>query len=507
MIASDAKGVPKDGIQEMDVGTARGSLRAGLKAFSGDEKGSIAIVFAMMTFIIMTLVGGAIDFGRAVTTREQLQSAVDASVLAAARVWQTENSLAMAEAKAVVSFNAIKPHGIESSMTSFAPDTARNAIVMEAQANVPAPFLSLAIEGGFTINARAEALLAVGGNSETNLEISMMLDVTGSMSGSKIADLKLAAKDLIDIVVWNDQSEYTSKVAIVPFANAVHLGSTSLVNSVRGNLKSTYCTSESSPCTAVGSGNTRWAWGAPATWFRFTNTSNNNETWRASSYCVTERTGNDRYTDNAPDTAARKVGPLYASSSSNEASRCTLINTSDYEVNAVLPLTSDKTELKQRIDKLKLSGATAGQLGTAWAWYMLSPKWAYLWPAASRPVAYNTENTQKIAILMTDGEYNSAHCNGVLSKDSANNATRINCNASNGVSNTQAQQMCAAMKNNTGITVYTVGFALGNSQTVINTLRNCASDTSKFYEAEDGDQLRQAFRDIALQIAKLRLSQ
>jgi hypothetical protein len=63
------------------------------------------------------------------------------------------------------------------------------------------------------------------------------------------------------------------------------------------------------------------------------------------------------------------------------------------------------------------------------------------------------------------------------------------------------------MKNGTGITVYTVGFALGGNTTAINTLRNCASDTSKFYEADNGEALRAAFRDIALQVAKLRLSQ
>jgi hypothetical protein len=354
-------------------------------------------------------------------------------------------------------------------------------------------------------------LLAAGGNSETNLEIAMMLDVTGSMSGSKIADLKLAAKDLIDIVVWSDQSEYTSKVALVPFANGVNLGSTSIVNQVRGNLKSGSCTSSGSPCTAYTSSSSpsssQWTWGAPATFYRFANTDGSNSTFRASSYCVSERIGNDKYTDAAPDAAARKVGPIYVSSSSNESSRCTLVNTSDLEVNAVMPLSSDKTELKQRIDKLTLAGATAGQIGTAWAWYMLSPGWGYLWPAQSRPVAYNTENTRKIAILMTDGEYNTAHCNGVLSKNSANNGTRINCNATNAISDTQADAMCAAMKDGTGITVYTVGFALGNNNTAINTLRNCASDPSKFYEADDGAALRAAFRDIALQIATLRLSQ
>ena len=51
-----------------------------------------------------------------------------------------------------------------------------------------------------------------------------MLDTTGSMSGQKILDLKAAAKDLVDIVVWDDQSQYTSKIAIAPFSAHVNVG-------------------------------------------------------------------------------------------------------------------------------------------------------------------------------------------------------------------------------------------------------------------------------------------
>ena len=70
----------------------------------------------------------------------------------------------------------------------------------------------------------SRAQLATGGNAKINLEISMMLDITGSMSGQKIIDMKEAAKDLIDIVVLDDQSKFTSKVALVPFSQAVNLG-------------------------------------------------------------------------------------------------------------------------------------------------------------------------------------------------------------------------------------------------------------------------------------------
>jgi hypothetical protein len=57
-----------------------------------------------------------------------------------------------------------------------------------------------------------------------------------------------------------------------------------------------------------------------------------------------------------------------------------------------------------------------------------------------------------------------------------------------------------------GIEVYTVGFQLDN-QTAIDTLSKCATDASHFYNSSTGDALKAAFRDIALKISTLYLSQ
>ena len=71
----------------------------------------------------------------------------------------------------------------------------------------------------------------------SNVEIALMLDVTGSMCDpcTKIDAVKSAAKDLIDIVVWADQSQYYSRVALAPFAEAVNAGTT-LAPLVRGTV-------------------------------------------------------------------------------------------------------------------------------------------------------------------------------------------------------------------------------------------------------------------------------
>ena len=52
---------------------------------------------------------------------------------------------------------------------------------------------------------------------------------------TKIQAVQSAAKDLIDIVVWSDQSQYYSRVALAPFAEAVNVGTT-LAPLVRGTV-------------------------------------------------------------------------------------------------------------------------------------------------------------------------------------------------------------------------------------------------------------------------------
>ena len=161
----------------------------------------------------------------------------------------------------------------------------------------------------------------------------------------------------------------------------------------------------------------------------------------------------------------------------------------------ITPLTSDKLALESAINGMPTSGYTAGHLGTAWSWYLLSPKWNSVWPSASKPKAYNlltelNENGQpklrKIAILMTDGEYNEEH--------------------SGDDSTTQARAICVEMKKK-GLTLYTVGFAISAGGEAATTLAQCATSPEHYYSAGDGDALRAAFRDIALKISTLRISE
>jgi hypothetical protein len=55
------------------------------------------------------------------------------------------------------------------------------------------------------------------------------------------------------------------------------------------------------------------------------------------------------------------------------------------------------------------------------------------------------------------------------------------------------------------IEVYTVGFKLTTKASKA-MLKNCASSDKHYYETSSGDGLKAAFRDIALKISRLRLT-
>ena len=159
----------------------------------------------------------------------------------------------------------------------------------------------------------------------------------------------------------------------------------------------------------------------------------------------------------------------------------------------IVPLTKNRDTLKTAIDAFGTGGTTAGQLGTAFAWYMLSPNWANIWPADSKPAAYGTAKLRKIAVLMTDGVYNT-----LQSHSYGDNSSQAE------TAQAQAVQLCTNMKTK-GIEVYTVGFQIDNDKAKT-MLAKCATSSEHNYSAANGDQLKQAFRDIALKIAFLRLT-
>lgn len=187
--------------------------------------------------------------------------------------------------------------------------------------------------------------------------------------------------------------------------------------------------------------------------------------------------------------------------------------------NEIVPLTSDKDTLLADTDDLVAAGSTAGHIGLAWAWYLLSHDFTnHLFSAtpdsiAADPDAPNAEPVMKVVVLMTDGLFNTNYCDSVVAKNAdsvaGSNSQRRNCDGVN--STTQGAELCDEIEDD-GIIIYTVAFALqeiadeDDRDTVRQMLADCATANGGAYEATNGQDLLDAFEDIGRNITDLRLS-
>ncbi len=431
-----------------------------------EQDGAVAVQFALLIVPLTITAFGALDVSRASGEKMRLQDALDAATLAAARSTATTDAGVQAVGETVLAANLAAS---QATLTSSSFTIVDSKVVAVARATMPTVVANLWMDGDMTLGADSEVTRA-----SNNIEVALTLDVTGSMGGQKITDLKAAAKDLVDLVVQDQQSPYYTKLAIVPYSAAVNVGA--YAASVRG-------ANTGGTCTTPGCAS-----------YRFTNAQGNSRTF-AISNCVTERTGPDAYTDASP--ASGWLGRNYPAS----GNPCL--------ASTIMPLSTDRTALKSKIDGLSAAGSTAGHLGLAWGWYMVSPNFASLWPAASRPADYGTAKLLKVVVLMTDGAFNTTYCKGVISQDSGSgsgsSADHINCNAPNGNAFSQARALCDNMKAQ-GVIIYTVGFDVANDQNAQDIMTACATDAQHVYLPSTGAALKDAFHAIGQDISRLRLS-
>jgi Flp pilus assembly protein TadG len=421
-------------------------VSAKLVTLRSDARGSVAMIFAIALFALVMMLGLAIDIARAIHTKTKISAALDAAVLAAAKsLHDGTNSTAdiVALARRFFDINLGKSGPSFGTVGDFAVtvDRPNSTITIVTTANVPTVFAKV---GG--IQKVSFPTTAAASFNPKDIEVSLSLDVTGSMCNpcSKIDDLQDAARDMVDIMLPTGKTSRNKvRVALAPFAAGVNAG----------------------------------PYARPAT------------NKRGPDSCVFERDGADQATDAAPGSG----GYLKAAGAPG-----VVPNLNNCPAGAqVMALSDNADTLKAEIGRLRAGGSTAGHLGTAWAWYLVSPNWSSVWPSASQPAAYGDKKTIKAVVLMTDGVYNTfgGACDRTCSNLSAQ-ATK---------SQDVASRLCSNMKDQK-VQVYSVGFKL-DDKLAEDILRECATSATTFYRAENGEQLRQAFRLIAEDIMRLRLSQ
>jgi Flp pilus assembly protein TadG len=455
--------------------TAATYARTEFHRLRADCSGNISMLFAFMIVPVVGIIAFSVDYGRALNERTALQTAMDSAVLAAGRNYQVDGNATGAETVAHDYFMAAMESHEGAEVVQNEVDADTLTMKFSAKVGVKTTFGRLLGINQLEVTSSSEATLAAGG-LDKNLEVALMLDLTGSMCSpcSKIGDLKEAATDLVNIIIQDDQSTYTSRVALVPFSHAVNVGSDHFeaVTGEQQVVEDVY----DYPASCYKSGKLKKSCKGNPDYLVVEG--------HSYSSCVVERPGADKFTDAAPG-AGKYLGVFDLK---REDAHGGPDDDTDCEpADRVMAMSSDKAGLVDAINSFETGGWTAGHLGTAWAYYMLSPKWNGIWGGVDANAAeFADTGTMKVAILMTDGDYNAYY------------------EAANGTSAAQAKAVCAKMKQD-GITVYTVGFMVSSSAKQL--LRDeCATSASHFFDATNGEELKLAFRQIAFTIAQLRLS-
>lgn len=442
------------------------------RRFGRDRRGNYGMMMAVLAPMLLLGTGFGINIAQVSNARSNLLAALDSAVTSTARDLTTgvikeedarSNLEAFLFANGVRSFSKLD----KLSLDSVVLDRHRKTVEAKASVVVNVAFPLFGADNIQTITTESAARY-----SDRKIEVVMMLDVTGSMKKSgrtdKIGDLKAAATVAVEALLdGNKHSPDRIRVALVPYAASVNAGAMA--------KETVFIEEEKGPDLPP------TGWTPPS--------------WRKDN-CATERkleNGNPDLSDDAPDTNRwNSKTRSYYKALVNRDERLDKETTTKCPAAAIVPLTTDEAKLKQVIASFVADGNTGGGIATQWSYYMLSPKWRGAIADAGLgdgPADHNPEKVGKIAILMTDGEYNRAFA------------------GSSSSSPTNARNLCTRMKND-GIEVFTIGFALNNS-TARTTMRNCASPdtplTTHFYDAATGDQLRTAFSDIVRNIERLAL--
>lgn len=458
----------------------------GLRRLEKSEEGTVAVIVALAMLVLVGAMGAAVDMARGQLVQAKLASSLDSAGLAAGSNFST--TTLTTEVTKYVNANFQNYMGATISNLAATANSDGSVINVSATATLPTTLMQVFGTETLTVSASSEITRAASG-----LELVLVLDNTGSMCMpcSKLTGLKTAAKALLDILFGDKATGTNLWVGVVPFAQAVNIGSS----------RTGWTTADS------------YNWGTTS--------------WMG---CVEAREASDRDVTDDPASVAtfpkyywacnRNYNAWYGSNGDRD--NCRMRSSTEYQDNLgtslgpnkscpqeVTPMTATKATLVTAVDAMQAVGYTHIVLGASWGWRMLSPRWQTLWGGEmntnSLPLAYNTTGMNKAVVIMTDGDNTMSNeddgAYGYLSDGTL--GTTDQSNAENELDE-RLLTVCTSMKNN-NILVFTVSFGTLSDESK-DMLRACASQNSYYFHSPDSAALKTAFQTIGDTLSNLRVS-
>jgi Flp pilus assembly protein TadG len=516
------------------------------RSFQSDERGVVAVVFAIIFASVFLMAAIAIDYGRTEAELVRVQNAVDSAALAASHRLGLPDQDTAGPQKAAAYFAAnIAKHPDVGVLDSITLDAAKGEVAAKAKGSMLTSLLKAAGIDNIGFNANSTVKRGKG-----TIEVALVLDNSGSMAGTYIADLRTAAENLVNVVFTGAEGTDKVKIGVVPFAASVNVG--------------------------VANANAAWmdtTGLSPVHFENFVDAKTRFELLQqmgvAWGGCVEARPAPHDVTDSVPSagTPASLFVPMFNPDEPDDAndggnsygnnyipdyggscpappSTCLHYNkkgsctswsqppvltpeeaqarTCKYQgaaasgqgpnylcdSKAVLPLTDDKSAVISLIQSMQAKGGTNIMEGVMWGWRVLSPELPY-----TEGRSYGDKDNIKYLIVMTDGENwhqarsnhnkSSYHAFGYAAKGRL--GTTYTTSALIGQMNTKTLAACTNAKA-AGIKIFTIAFRLEDNPTTQALLANCATSATQAYAASNGTALIQAFESIGREIARLRVA-
>ncbi len=476
---------------------------AAIRAFIGpllrDRGGAAAVFLAVALVPLIGAVGLAVDSSLGYLVKTRMGRSLDTAGLAAGRVALDANAEDVAREYFDANFGTSNASVTVTGFT-FEVDPSFHFVTLTARAETPTLFMR--VFGHDTMQVSARSVIQ---RETTGMELALVMDNTGSMwpdsfptiTGTPFKAMQDAALDLINIIYGDETTIDNLWVSLVPFVATVNIG------------------------------NSRTNWLQTGDRVLTNLTSYSTAGWKG---CVMARPyPND--TNDAPPSVEKFTSFFYATTSSDtNDNKWPPLKTAYTDKNnargpnlgcgpAITPLTSSKATIDSGINAMKpwSRGGTAGNLGLAWGWRTLSPRWRGLWGGETPdtlPLDYHTPLMEKVAVILTDGNnqfYDNSGVNPPRSDYTAygrvealgvSGSTAIA--AGRAILDTRMAETCTAMKAE-GIRIYSIIFGSAPDNTAKTLYTNCATTPAMYYYAPTNAALTSAFKSIGGQLANLRI--
>src|SRR6267378_3625954 len=191
------------------------------KLLYSDKRGSVAPMFALAIIPVIGLVGAAVDYSRANSLKTGMQSALDATALAMAKLAPTlTTSQLQTQTNAYFQALFTKADAKNLVLTPTYSTSGGSQLTIAASGKMDTAFMG--IMGYSSLNIGSSSTVKWG---NSRLRVSLVLDNTGSMADDgKMAAMKTAAKNLLTQLKNAAASNGDVYVSIIPFSKDVNVG-------------------------------------------------------------------------------------------------------------------------------------------------------------------------------------------------------------------------------------------------------------------------------------------